>query len=316
MKRKGLFLSVCLILSVCLCGCESKQQSNSYDKQSTSIQNENIEKLGSITMDYEKEAAYVKGVVYDNALSEFNGRCVHKIYFDKNANIESADISSEEMGMTGNFYSCLQGFPNLEEIIIDSENTHIFISDNFLMSTDADNKRTGIIGCRLKFEGEACIPEETNFIGRAVFNKCKQISSIKIPEKVDSICDASFANMDSCTEIAVDKNNKNFKSVDGVLYTKDGKDLIAYPAGKNQKIFKVPENVERIMPGAFMGAVNLEKVILPSKCKIIFYKAFADCKKLKTVVKAGSNKVKGVAKNAYDGCKKLENKPKRNNGDV
>jgi hypothetical protein len=44
-------------------------------------------------------------------------------------------------------------------------------------------------------------------------------------------------------EVTVDGNNKYYKSMDGVLYTKDGSCLIHYPAQKTDKTFTIPSSV-------------------------------------------------------------------------
>lgn len=64
-------------------------------------------------------------------------------------------------------------------------------------------------------------------------------------------------------KIEVASDNPFLKSVDGVLYTKDGRVLLAYPAGKTDKTYKVDAKVKYIARGAFAGAVNLEKIELP-----------------------------------------------------
>ena len=43
------------------------------------------------------------------------------------------------------------------------------------------------------------------------------------------------------TEIIVDEDNKFYKSIDGVLYTYDGKTLVAYPTGKTDREYDVIE---------------------------------------------------------------------------
>ena len=58
-------------------------------------------------------------------------------------------------------------------------------------------------------------------------------------------------------------NNPFLKSEDGVLYTKDGLVLLAYPAGKPDKYYKVKDGVKFIAGGAFAGADNLEEIELP-----------------------------------------------------
>lgn len=74
-----------------------------------------------------------------------------------------------------------------------------------------------------------------------------------------------FIGCVSLKEIIVDENNPYFKSIDGNLYSKDGKTLIKYAIGKTDEIFKLPEGV--VKTNGYSSLVNcnkLKKVVLPS----------------------------------------------------
>ena len=47
-------------------------------------------------------------------------------------------------------------------------------------------------------------------------------------------------------KIEVDPKNARFCSEDGVLFSKDKKELLTCPAGKTDKIYKVPDEVKKI----------------------------------------------------------------------
>lgn len=83
------------------------------------------------------------------------------------------------------------------------------------------------------------------------------------------------------SEIIVDKKNKNFASVDGVLFSKDKKNLICYPCGKEGSEYHVPEGVESIKEEAFLNVEHLERIYLPKSLKVIEKGAFKACVKLK-----------------------------------
>lgn len=70
----------------------------------------------------------------------------------------------------------------------------------------------------------------------------------------------SFINCPALKEFVVDKNDGNYMTIDGVLYSKDGETLIKYPAGKTDKTFTVPDSVKYLDSYAFEGAVNLESI--------------------------------------------------------
>ena len=69
--------------------------------------------------------------------------------------------------------------------------------------------------------------------------------------------------------IEVVKENDNFISVDGVLFTKDMKQLIRYPEKNTSTIYIIPSDVEIIYENAFLKAQYLEMIIFPSKIKTV-----------------------------------------------
>ncbi|MBO4731694.1 MAG: leucine-rich repeat protein, partial [Spirochaetaceae bacterium] len=90
------------------------------------------------------------------------------------------------------------------------------------------------------------------------FRYCANLESIKIPSSIENIDDYAFRDCDSLIEIIVDEHNENFKSVDGVLYSKDCSVLVCYPKSKNGKSFILPAEVNNIRKDAFCGFINLE----------------------------------------------------------
>lgn len=85
-----------------------------------------------------------------------------------------------------------------------------------------------------------------------------------------------------------------FKSIDGVLYSADGKTLVCYPMGRTEKSFTVPNGVETIGRNAFYNS-SLTEIILPDSLSDIDDRAFACCKKLEGVSIPKSLKSIGVS---------------------
>ena len=70
--------------------------------------------------------------------------------------------------------------------------------------------------------------------------------------------------------IYVDAANTHFKSIDGVLYTIDGKTLKCF-AKMHQKEYRIPDGVTTIADGAFNVLENLEHLTLPASITSIEY---------------------------------------------
>ncbi len=85
----------------------------------------------------------------------------------------------------------------------------------------------------------------------------------------------------------VDENNQNYKSIDGVLFTKNGEELVYFPRSFPNTEYTVPQNVKVIKNGAFCFCENLERIITENKDLKIEMGAFYGCKKLNAVVFTG-----------------------------
>jgi hypothetical protein len=105
-------------------------------------------------------------------------------------------------------------------------------------------------------------------------NSC--FESVFLSESVTNIAyvdTTAFFNMANLKEIIVDENNPAFKSIDGVLYSKDGKTLIHYPSSRGVDVFVVPEFVNTIAANAFRESV-VDEVVLHDGIKVIEARAF------------------------------------------
>jgi hypothetical protein len=124
------------------------------------------------------------------------------------------------------------------------------------------------------------IPLQVDSIGRLVL-AATNITSLFIPRSVLKIGDSSFSGCQQLQSIEIDSLCPNYKVIDGVLYTKDGKELISYPAGKRDKVFVIPEQVTHIDCMAMGGITALECVYFPSGTTTLENINFRDCLHLK-----------------------------------
>lgn len=84
-------------------------------------------------------------------------------------------------------------------------------------------------------------------------------------------------------EIIVSLDNKHYCSVNGVLFSKDIKELVAFPSGKYAKVYNVPMGVEKIADGAFADNRFIEKIVLPDTIRYIGTQAFLNSENLKEI---------------------------------
>ena len=103
---------------------------------------------------------------------------------------------------------------------------------------------------------EMNIPDGVENIASESFNLISGIKTLYIPASVKEIEEASIFSTFDLNEIVVDENNPYYKSVDGVLYTKDGKVLLAWPDDKKEELIIIPEGTERIGSFVFYGRID------------------------------------------------------------
>lgn len=117
------------------------------------------------------------------------------------------------------------------------------------------------------------------------FYCCTGLESIEIPESVEYIGAWAFYGSDSLEKFIVSENNAYYVSDEnGVLYSKDMKNLIQYPAGNNSQSYKIKNGVEVLYPESFNHAQNLNYIYLPDTVKFIGYGTFTLCTGLEKIV--------------------------------
>lgn len=124
------------------------------------------------------------------------------------------------------------------------------------------------------------IPGSVTTIKTKAFRHCDSLNYIYIPSSVTTIGDGPFSESNCLTAIHVDGQNKNYVSVDGVLYTADMKQLVQYPCLKSDTLFKVPAQVVSINYGAFSGCQNLTTIVLPDTAATLKGWAVYNCETL------------------------------------
>lgn len=103
------------------------------------------------------------------------------------------------------------------------------------------------------------------------------------------------SNMD---DIVVDNGNTNFTSIGGVLFSKDGSNLIAYPAGR-KGAYRIPASAVNITEYSFKNSDGLTSISIPASVKQISDRAFEGCDSLTDVVIDGTPI---IGQYAFQGC--------------
>lgn len=87
---------------------------------------------------------------------------------------------------------------------------------------------------------------------RNIASAFDNLNSVHIPATVESIAPYAFTPGDQITTFTVDDDSPYFKAADGVLYTADGKTLVAYPQAKTDTVFEIPQGTERLADSTYL----------------------------------------------------------------
>ena len=141
-------------------------------------------------------------------------------------------------------------------------------------------------------------------IEEGAFKGCANVTSISIPFSVLRINFDAFLDCKNLKRIVVNSNNQTYKDIEGVLYSKDTKMLIDYPAKKIGTDYVIPSDVAFICPNAFKDNNYIESVTIGSNVTAISDYAFKNCANLRQIIIGESVRI--IGKGAFNGCSKIE----------
>lgn len=177
---------------------------------------------------------------------------------------------------------------NLKDIEIPNSVTQIGINAfDFSMC----NKESGgyyigncLIGADNDFCGNFSIKEGTRLVADEALKEKYSIESITVPSSVEVVGDYAFLQFSFeggyedefksiLKNINIAEDNKNFCSIDGVMFNKDKTELLYYPCGKENITYTVPNTVKKLGKVSF-SSCQLESLKLPDNLKSIGESAF------------------------------------------
>lgn len=146
--------------------------------------------------------------------------------------------------------------------------------------------------------GSVSVAAGTTAIADSAYYKSIEMTSLSIPASVKTIGRHAIDHCFKLASVDVANDNPNFKTVDGVVFSKDGKTLVLCPPGKTGE-YVIPKEVSAIAPAAFSSCKKLTSIVLPEGLEEIPAEAFQGCWGLEKVNLPQG--LKKIGRRAFDG---------------
>lgn len=193
-------------------------------------------------------------------------------YCDKLANIT---IGKRVNAIGDNAFANCLSLTNIsipESVVKIGENA--FLGCRKMISVAVDSRNT-------TYTAEDGVLYTKGFHELLFYPPAKPDNEFTVPVETISIRENAFDGANNILAFNVENGSKAYVANDGVLISVDGSVLVKYPNGKIASGYSVSENIYKIMPGAFSGALISGTVNIGNNVKEIGENAFAECKNVK-----------------------------------
>ena len=193
------------------------------------------------------------------------------------------EIDGENLGLsTHDFYNFGSHNPKLERFEVASTNQYFKAVDGVLYTK---NMKRLISYPRNKKDETYEIPEGVKTIDELSIASNCNLKTLIIPDSLSVEVKDKFIRLTNChvltsalynynaiNNIVTKDTNPNYKSIDGVLYTKDLKELVFISSGRTSEVI-IPDGVEKIRDGAVywnqIYYIRVPKLYIPASVSSI-----------------------------------------------
>lgn len=94
------------------------------------------------------------------------------------------------------------------------------------------------------------------------------VVSLVLPDSFTAIDSEAPLLFSRLTNYLVDPNHPTFKTIDGVIFNKEGTELLFYPPAREADVYRIPDGVKKIRPGAFDFTIaRIGKLVCPDSLR-------------------------------------------------
>ena len=177
--------------------------------------------------------------------------------------------------------NAFRGCGQLSEIIADPANPYYTSLEGVLYNKDMTELISVPYNTNIK---DFKIPDSVLSVSKDAFHKCAGIKSISLNNAIESfpvdIFSGDLVNLDSIT---VGGESKLYQVKDGVLFSKDGTELMKMPRKVQVQDYVIPDGVKKIHDHAFKGCGKLQTITIPQSVSEIGHSIFDGCKGITTL---------------------------------
>lgn len=124
-------------------------------------------------------------------------------------------------------------------------------------------------------------PASIELIDYAAFAECAALQEVDLGVARPKLVQNPFLGCKQLQKVSVSADNKTYTSEDGVLYSKNFKELYVYPNARADKKLVMNDDLETLGDFSFWFCTELQEVEFPSHLAKLGYRAFCGCSNIK-----------------------------------
>lgn len=189
------------------------------------------------------------------------------------------------------------GCDALESLVLDRNNNYTTVAGMLI-----DKKEKALMRATRNVASKCVIPREVTTIHAKAFER-SEVHTVILPRNLSTLSNRAFLFCERLEHFEIDSHNELYATIEGVLHSKDRKELVRFPPGYQGVNYIIEDTVVHIAEGAFCGTTTLEAITFTGSLKSIGSRAFEYCRKLSSLVLPSSVEI--IGERAFQYCDSL-----------